>query len=142
MLGGGAPLGLLLIRRFGRNAGVSVQQDVRRDLPTYLYVALATPLVFALFGRVLGRQVDRLAELSAIDALTGLLNSRAFYPRLAHEIERSRRSGAPMSLLMLDLDQLKTLNDRHGHAAGDRALEQLARAIQKEMRATDAGARL
>jgi diguanylate cyclase (GGDEF)-like protein len=142
LLAAGAPFGLLCMRRFLLRHKVPMREDVRRDLATYAYLITSTTLVFTLLGRALGRYVDRLADLSSTDGLTGLLNPRAFYPRLEHEIERSRRSGASMTLLLLDLDHLKLLNDQRGHAAGDRALERIARAIRREMRSIDLGARL
>jgi two-component system, cell cycle response regulator len=95
--------------------------------------------VFVLVGRALGRSADRLAELSLTDGLTGLLNGRAFHERLREKTERSRRSGEPVTLLLLDLDRLKALNDRHGRSVGDRALEKIARAVQHEMRSIDVG---
>ena len=142
LFGGTAPLGLLAMRSMILGLDTTVRQEVRRDLPTYLYLAVSTPLVFSLLGRVLGRHADRLAALSRTDPLTGLANARAFYPRVAREIERATRSRLPLSLLLIDLDGLKRLNDRHGHAAGDRALRRIGRAIRGEMRSIDLGARL
>ncbi|MGH6691993.1 MAG: GGDEF domain-containing protein, partial [Gammaproteobacteria bacterium] len=142
VLAGGAPLGLLLLRRFLLGRRIPLREEVGRDLPTYLYLGVMTTLVFTSLGRALGRHADLLTALSTTDDLTGLLNARAFYPRLAQELERSRRSGAAVSLLLLDLDHLKALNDREGHAAGDRALRRLARMIRQEMRSADIGARV
>jgi diguanylate cyclase (GGDEF)-like protein len=141
LLAAGAPLGLMFMRRFaGDHVGVRV--DVRRDIATYAYLTASTTLVFVLLGRALGRNADDLARLSATDGLTGLLNAQAFHTRLQEEVERSKRSGAPMTLLLLDLDHLKALNDRYGHSMGDRALAKIARAIQQEMRSIDVGGRL
>ena len=138
----GAPLGLLVMRRLVLGNHRPCREEIRRDFATYAYVTTSTTVVFMLVGRVLGRYADHLLRLSATDGLTGLLNPRAFYPRMEQEIERSRRSGSPMALLLLDIDRLKALNDRYGHAIGDRALERIARAIQHEMRSIDAGGRL
>lgn len=142
LLASGAPLGLLFLRRFVLGRRIPIRQEVERDLPTYLYLGVMTTFVFTSLGLALGRNADLLTALSTTDPLTGLLNARAFHPRLAQELERSRRSGAPMSFLLLDLDNLKALNDREGHAAGDRALQHLARVIRQEMRSADIGARL
>lgn len=142
LLAAGAPLGLMFMRRFVLRDHTPIREDVRRDLATYAYLATSTTLVFTLLGRALGRNTERLAELSTTDGLTGLLNRRAFYSRLQQEIERSRRSRSPMALLLLDLDHLKALNDQHGHHAGDRALVEIAHAIRREMRSIDVGARL
>ena len=141
-LAAGAPLGLLFMRRFVLGDHTPLRESVRRDLITYAYLTTSTTLVFTLLGLALGRNTERLAELSTTDSLTGLLNRRAFNPRLQQEVERSRRSGSPISLLVLDLDHLKSLNDQHGHHAGDYALSEIARAIQLEMRSIDVGARL
>jgi diguanylate cyclase (GGDEF)-like protein len=81
-------------------------------------------------------------ELSTTDGLTGLANARAFYRRLEREMARSRRTAKPLSLLLLDLDGLKLINDRLGHNAGDRALRHLAIAMRREMRTVDFAARL
>jgi diguanylate cyclase (GGDEF)-like protein len=142
LLAAGAPLGLMFMRRFVVGDRVSFTEDIRRDLATYAYVTASTTLAFVLVGRALGRYEDRLVRLSVTDGMTGLLNARAFHARLQEEIERSKRSGAPLTLLLLDLDHLKLLNDRYGHSVGDRALEKIARAIQHEMRSIDVGGRL
>jgi diguanylate cyclase (GGDEF)-like protein len=138
----GAPAGLLLMRRLVLGDRSAFRDDVRRDFATYAYLTTSTTLVFTLVGGALGRHADRLAKLSTTDGLTGLLNPRAFHTRLEEEVERSRRSGAPITLLLLDLDRLKALNDRHGHVIGDRALERIAGAIRGELRSIDVGARV
>ena len=73
---------------------------------------------------------------SRIDALTGLANRRAFEERLPIELARFSRSGRPLSLVLLDLDGFKGVNDRLGHPAGDEALREVAR-ILKASRVTD-----
>jgi diguanylate cyclase (GGDEF)-like protein len=138
----GAPMGLLGLRRLLLGDRYTIREEIRRDLPTYVYLTVATTFVFAVFGRVVGLYAEQLAELSTTDSLTGLLNARAFYARLEQELERSRRSGQALTLILLDLDNLKALNDEHGHATGDNALRALGLAIRREMRATDIGARL
>lgn len=67
--------------------------------------------------------------LSRVDPLTGLFNRREFDRRLDQEVARSRRSGQPVSLVMIDTDHFKKVNDRLGHQEGDRVLQQLARLI-------------
>jgi diguanylate cyclase (GGDEF)-like protein len=79
-------------------------------------------------------QLERLAR---VDDLTGLMNRRAIYEVGRQEIARSRRGGQPISLLFLDLDKFKHINDAHGHAAGDEALKLTARVIQSKTRAYD-----
>jgi two-component system, cell cycle response regulator len=82
-----------------------------------------------------------LRELSTHDSLTGLLNYRELHRQLADEAERSRRYGRPFSLLMLDIDHFKSINDTYGHLAGDKALRALAALIRGEVRPTDLVAR-
>ncbi|MCU0308825.1 MAG: diguanylate cyclase [Thermoleophilia bacterium] len=84
----------------------------------------------------------RLTALAVTDALTGLANRRAFEARLAEEVGRARRHGRPLSLAMLDADEFKRVNDRHGHPAGDRVLRSVARALAQEARPGDMVARL
>lgn len=72
-----------------------------------------------------------LKEMSVKDSLTGLYNHRNFYDRLEGEIERARRQRHPLSLLLLDLDQFKYYNDRHGHFAGDTVLRGVGDVIRE-----------
>jgi diguanylate cyclase (GGDEF)-like protein len=111
------------------------------DRTTYGYVCLSTLVAFALFGFVVGRQADRLVELSTTDALTGLYNRRALIERLRHELARAARYEEPLSLALLDVDGLKALNDRAGHRAGDAALVVVASAVRDGSRASDFAAR-
>ena len=75
------------------------------------------------------------------DALTGLANYREFMDTLERELRRAERSRQCFSILLLDLDGLKRINDRLGHLAGNRALKRLAEAIKSQCRATDLAAR-
>ena len=75
------------------------------------------------------------------DGLTGLVNYREFYGSLEKEVRRSERSHHSFGLLLLDLDDLKGINDRLGHLAGNRALRRLARVMKENCRATDVAAR-
>jgi diguanylate cyclase (GGDEF)-like protein len=102
----------------------------------------------AQLGRTFNSMADKLArsqamlrELSTRDSLTGLINYREFHRQLTEEVERSRRYGRPFSLLMLDIDHFKTINDTYGHLAGDKALRALAALIRGEVRPTDLVAR-
>jgi len=84
------------------------------------------------------RLVAELREQATRDPLTGVLNRRALFARLEIEIERAHRYGHPLSLLMLDLDHFKRINDDHGHPTGDAALVLAARTLASRLRATDA----
>jgi diguanylate cyclase (GGDEF)-like protein len=145
-LSSGAPAGLLGIRLAKRHEddAVSLRQvrtEIAADRAAYVYVGGATALIFALFGYILGRQADQLAELSETDPLTGLLNARGFSSRFSIEIQRTKRYRQPLSLLFLDLDGLKSINDRYGHRSGSEALRQMAAVIRSELRETDAASR-
>jgi len=84
---------------------------------------------------------DELSRLSETDALTGLLNRRAFDARLAQGVANARRHGRPLSLLIADLDHFKRVNDSHGHAAGDEVLRAFAALLARESRRGDVVAR-
>jgi diguanylate cyclase (GGDEF)-like protein len=75
------------------------------------------------------QMADELREISTLDSLTGLANRRRLDDALEREWRRGRRRGSPLSLLMLDVDHFKLFNDRYGHPAGDRCLQQVARAL-------------
>jgi diguanylate cyclase (GGDEF)-like protein len=76
------------------------------------------------------------------DALTGLLNRRAFMEALEGEMARFQRHRRPSTLLMLDLDHFKLVNDRHGHAVGDLVLAQVCATVRERLRRTDRIGRL
>jgi two-component system cell cycle response regulator len=137
-------VGLLAIR-LAAAGGVDlagVRRELEADWATFLYITLSTIVVFAAFGLVLGRQADALVRLSRTDRLTGLGNPLAFAERLEAEISRAARYGEPLSLLVLDVDRLKTINDRDGHRAGDLALQAVARGLYGGARKTDLAARV
>ncbi len=86
--------------------------------------------------------LELLEHRSVTDPLTGLFNRYHFDATMTREIARCRRYGVPLSLLLIDVDRLKLMNDRWGHHAGDQALGRVAVAIQKSLRGTDIAARL
>jgi diguanylate cyclase (GGDEF)-like protein len=135
----GAPTGLLLLREFVTPAPLTAELSAERL--TYVYVLVATAIVLAIFGFIVGTQADRLAEISQTDMLTGLANRRALSVHLERELRRSIRYGTPASVLLIDVDGLKQINDRNGHAAGDRVIRHVAAAIREVLRETDFGAR-
>ena len=83
----------------------------------------------------------RLYELAMVDGLTGLFVRRYFDARLDEEIERSKRFGTDFSVVMMDIDDFKKLNDTYGHTVGDRLLRGISEAIRRQMRAVDTAAR-
>jgi diguanylate cyclase (GGDEF)-like protein len=81
-------------------------------------------------------------KLAALDQLTGLYNRRSGELRLGEEISRAVRHGRPLTLLLLDVDGLKQINDKHGHAAGDLLLKGFSDRLQRAIRGSDLAARI
>jgi diguanylate cyclase (GGDEF)-like protein len=92
-------------------------------------------LVSAVTSRII--RYRRLRSLMMFDGLTGLLNHTTTKENLSRELLRARREGSPLSLAMIDLDRFKLVNDRFGHAMGDRVLKGLARLLRQRLRRTD-----
>ena len=86
--------------------------------------------------------LHREQHAAATDALTGLLNRRGFDERLDEELERARRSGSGLALVLADCDGLKAINDSGGHELGDRVLEAFASCMRSSVRKEDAAARV
>lgn len=80
-------------------------------------------------------------DLAASDELTGCMSRRAGLSRLGEELARSARTGAPVSCLMLDIDNLKQINDTFGHLEGDRVLREAGASLRRQLRAYDLAAR-
>lgn len=80
---------------------------------------------------------EEVFRLSTTDGLTQVWNRRYFMEQLARELSRARRYKRPMSLILLDIDHFKRINDRYGHLAGDHVLKQLATALRNNLRQDD-----
>ncbi len=89
----------------------------------------------------ISRLVSRLEGLARTDPLTGVPNRRVWEEELPRELERARRMGTGVCLAMIDLDNFKAYNDRHGHQAGDLVLKEAASAWRAQVRSTDLLAR-
>jgi two-component system, cell cycle response regulator len=87
------------------------------------------------------RAEEEIQRLASSDPLTGLANYRHLLEVFNREAERSGRTGRPVSLLLLDLDGLKAINDAHGHLVGSRALSRLALVLRQQCRLNDTPAR-
>jgi diguanylate cyclase (GGDEF)-like protein len=81
--------------------------------------------------------VERVKQLAYLDGLTGIFNRRFFELRILEEIERSRRYGAGMAVIMADIDQFKRLNDEFGHLLGDEVLRQVSSLFHQQLRKID-----
>ncbi|HWP84993.1 MAG TPA: GGDEF domain-containing protein, partial [Terriglobia bacterium] len=128
-------------------------QNPLSDQPAWLPLSvLGCGLVSAYQYFLIVRFRRRLAEQAALEAelrqwalcdpLTGLYNRRVAQRRLAEELSRSQRQNSPVILLSLDLNNLKAINDRYGHAVGDLVLQEFARRIQQSVRQSDVAARV
>lgn len=89
----------------------------------------------------LKEEVSKLSELVSTDTLTGLHNYRYFTEVILKEIERSQRTGLPTTLMMLDADHFKGINDQWGHETGNQALQLIATSIQNNVRQLDLACR-
>lgn len=89
----------------------------------------------------LGETLEALRKLATHDQLTGLLNRREFDHILAEERERSKRFGHPFALVLVDIDHFKSVNDTHGHPAGDAVLQEVASRLMHALRDVDRAAR-
>jgi diguanylate cyclase (GGDEF)-like protein len=111
-------------------------------LPDERHLEALVPLANAIAGSLdAAMRLKRAAALSSIDDLTGLYNARFLAGALRREVKRASRSLHPLSLLFVDLDGFKGVNDRHGHLCGSRALVEAAGVIHSGARETDVVAR-
>ncbi|HQQ78379.1 MAG TPA: GGDEF domain-containing protein [Thermoanaerobaculia bacterium] len=109
-----------------------------REMTLFAGLLLGVVLVTSsTFGASLARLGDREKSSARRDPLTGCLNRRAFYEAFALEADRSARLAAALSVLTIDVDRFKVLNDAHGHAFGDEILRQLARRLTALVRSHD-----
>lgn len=93
-------------------------------------------------SKMLSHSIDELEYYSRHDSLTGLNNRRFFYDALEYELKRSRRHGHAFTLLFVDIDDFKDVNDVYGHPHGDRVLRQLAEVIRNNLRNDDVATRI
>ncbi len=111
----------------------------REDLAAVRLLTVVSGI--GLMREQLARQTDELAHAAAVDPLTGMFNRRYLETRLDAEFERSRRTSKPVSLLMLDIDAFKAVNDKLGHQRGDAVLRTVAEIVRRCVRASDVCAR-
>ena len=100
-------------------------------------LALARALEYRHLLRENSRLFSEVQRLAVTDSLTGLFNRHKLNETLEVEVERAHRYGRPLSLIMIDMDGLKAVNDTHGHQAGDSVLQQAAQAVRSQVRRVD-----
>lgn len=134
----------------GRLVGVRVQRTMPTAKPSLLaailerraLLALGVVMVLSavvgfLIGMVARAHLDSLRRVAMIDGLTGCLRREAFLDAADHALRRARRSGRPLSMLVIDVDRLKQINDRFGHAGGDAALSLVSSSMRSALRNSD-----
>ena len=149
VLGIGAPIGAFVIRfLFMPQVHAAPLGDLSANRFFYIYQLVGSCVVFTVAGFTAGIRAEQLREaesfyhaLSEHDALTGLYNARAFRSRYGRLLERAARTGAPISLLLIDIDHLKHINDRYGHPTGNKVLMHVANALREAKRSEDSAAR-
>jgi diguanylate cyclase (GGDEF)-like protein len=123
---------------------VASQSERLLDAPfTLAQLLKVTSYALVLGGALVdnARLFDQVRQLAVTDPLTGLSNYRTLINVMEAEIQRSGRTGRPFAILLLDLDGLKGINDRHGHLTGSRAICRLANVLRVHSRAMDTAAR-
>lgn len=127
----GEPLGALRLGFAHEDPGEAIQEleqkeYVVKDLAKHIALAVKAPILRA---------------RALTDGLTGLFTKRHFEERLAHDVDEADRYGTPLSLVMVDIDHFKRINDTHGHQAGDAVLRRVGQILRESIRDTDSAYR-
>lgn len=134
------------------------QQEVQQAINQHISIKIVKgfdyklfALIFGLFTLVLLTSLfwlghiqklnQQLKQTAMVDALSGLLNRHAFNQRVEEEVERSRRYKSPLSLIIIDLDHFKRINDTYGHIAGDEVIRKISATLKESVRKVDILAR-
>jgi diguanylate cyclase (GGDEF)-like protein len=133
-------IGLLVLRAVVHEVE-SLLVEFHANRATYLYVFLASAALSMLIGYILGRRLEEMRQQTMVDSLTGLYNRLGLNVRLHDEYRRAERFQSPLTLMLIDIDRLKQINDEYGHGVGDQILRGAAQAIRNTLRETDYGAR-
>ena len=135
----GAPIGWIMLQWL---AGRDPFSEQYWDGLLYGYMTIATALVFAGLGFAIGSRESMITDLALTDGLTALYNKRYYKNRLEQEFSRHQRYGTPMSIIQVDLDHFKKINDTWGHQAGDEVLKSIASVIMANCRTNEIAARV
>ena len=130
LFGQTTPQGLLTVGSIRRSAFDDEAGEVLNIVADYAAIVMENAFRY-----------HRTQYLASTDGLTGLLNYRTFHERLKHELDRSRRYGSSLSLIMIDIDLFKKVNDAYGHVRGDVVLREVAGILTKSTREVDLLAR-
>ena len=139
-----AIIAIFLARTAGNLLGYDFSAAAGGQTPAVMVLGLlflSMTLNFGFLLMAMDRLRNEVADLALLDDLTGVANRRHLLQRLSEECARSERSGEPFSLLVIDLDGFKTINDTHGHAAGDECLRHFTLMAQTRLRPGDMLAR-
>ena len=153
-LGLGSPVGAFLLRFWLADPLLKVhwlRHELDYNFLFYAYMAVGTVTAFIVFGyalglrserqrinnRVLSARVDELHLKSVTDALTGAYTHGYLHEILELEIQHSLTHKSPLSILVLDIDDFKRINDNHGHLFGDRVIKETAETISANIRSED-----
>jgi len=109
------------------------------DCEDIALIELFSQLVGASIGNI--KLFEKIQRQATTDGLTGLANHKTFYEILEKELWRSRRYGGQISLIMVDVDNLKKINDAYGHRAGDKVIREISRKVKECIRQIDTAAR-
>jgi diguanylate cyclase (GGDEF)-like protein len=139
-LAGAATLGYVLAVLAGSTGG-TIGPNASAVVGVNLTALILIAYVAMVIARAQRRTRDAAIRLSTVDSLTGLFNRSFFFAAMEREIARSARSGRGFCLLMMDLDELKLINDRLGHFYGDRVLRGVGEVITLGVRRIDTAAR-
>ncbi len=153
-LGLGSPIGAFLLRYWLADPLLKfhwLRNELDYNFLFYAYMGIGTVTAFMVFGyalglrserqrisnRVLSARVDELHLKSVTDALTGAYSHGYLHEILELEIQRSLTAKSPLSILILDIDDFKRINDSHGHLFGDRVIKETAETISANIRSED-----
>lgn len=129
--------------KIGGIVGIGVHADIVKDSTKVLVLESVLSTLLNVVGSVkaIYKYTRDLEYYATRDPLTNLYNQRMFWELLDYELDRGQRHDYPVALLLVDLDNFKAINDGYGHATGDKLLQQLALAMQQQLRTGDILAR-
>jgi diguanylate cyclase (GGDEF)-like protein len=135
----GAPIGWIIVQW---GAGRDPFDADQIDGLVYSYIIVTTSVVFSALGYAIGKREQMITDLALTDELTALYNKRYFKNRLEQEFKRHLRTTTPFSVILIDLDFFKRVNDQYGHPAGDEVLKNVSSIIMANCRTNEIAARV